>query len=57
MRYVLVLLLAFPLFADVPAILPERARADAVNRMLKDRLENVLPALMRESASATSASR
>ena len=32
-----------------PAVLPERARAEAVNRMLEDRLENLLPRLMRES--------
>lgn len=31
------------------AILPERARTDAVNAMLKDRLDNTLPALMRET--------
>jgi hypothetical protein len=50
MRYaLLLLLLTLPLFADVPAILPERVRAEAVNRMLKDRLENLLPALMREN--------
>src|SRR5688572_26784101 len=37
-------------FIEAPgAVLPERARVDAVNRMLKDRLENVLPALMRET--------
>ena len=30
------------------AVLPERERADAVNRMLTDRLDNVLPGLMRE---------
>ena len=30
-----------------PAVLPERARAEAVNRMLEDRLENLLPRLMR----------
>jgi Metallopeptidase family M24 len=33
----------------VPAVLPERARVDAVNAMLKDRLDNLLPQLMRES--------
>src|SRR5687768_5189686 len=49
MRYLLVLCLTFPLFADVPAILPERARADAVNTVLKDRLEKLLPTLMREN--------
>ncbi len=31
------------------AVLPERARVDAVNAMLKDRLDNLLPALMRET--------
>jgi len=31
------------------AVLPERARPDAVNHMLKDRLENLLPVLMREA--------
>jgi len=31
------------------AVLQERARPDAVNAMLKDRLETVLPALMRET--------
>ncbi len=31
------------------AVLPERARPDAVNAVLKDRLENLLPSLMRES--------
>lgn len=33
----------------VPNVLPERQRPDAVNAMLKDRLENLLPALMREN--------
>ena len=37
-----------PLFAQ-PAVLPERARPAAVNAMLKDRLENLLPRLMREA--------
>ena len=32
----------------LPAVLPWRDRAEAVNRMLVDRLENVLPRLMRE---------
>ena len=30
-------------------VLPQRARAAAVNRMLEDRLDNLLPALMREA--------
>jgi Xaa-Pro aminopeptidase len=30
-------------------VLPQRARVDAVNRMLKDRLDNLLPSLMRET--------
>lgn len=47
-RLVLVLALAVPLFAQ-PAVLPERARPAAVNAMLKDRLDNLLPALMRET--------
>lgn len=33
----------------VQHVLPERARPAAVNRLLKDRLENLLPALMRET--------
>jgi hypothetical protein len=37
------------LIAEIGAILPERARPEAVNRMLKDRLDNLLPALMREA--------
>jgi hypothetical protein len=41
--------LAAPLFAAPPAVLPERARPDAVNAMLKDRLDNLLPQLMREA--------
>ena len=41
-------LFAVPLFAQ-PAVLPERARPAAVNAMLKDRLDNLLPALMRET--------
>jgi len=32
-----------------PAVLPERARPAAVNAMLKDRLDNLLPTLMREA--------
>ena len=47
-RLILVLALAVPLLAQ-PAVLPERARPDAVNAMLKDRLETLLPALMRET--------
>jgi hypothetical protein len=35
--------------AQTPAVLPERARPDEVNAMLKDRLDNLLPALMRET--------
>lgn len=31
------------------AVLPERARVEAVNAMLKDRLDNLLPSLMRET--------
>jgi hypothetical protein len=31
------------------AVLPERARVEAVNKALKDRLDNLLPRLMRES--------
>jgi hypothetical protein len=31
------------------AILPERGRVEAVNRILKDRLDNLLPSLMRET--------
>ena len=41
--------LAIPLLADPPAVLPERARPDAVNAMLRDRLDNLLPKLMRET--------
>ena len=32
-----------------PAVLPERARPAVVNAMLQDRLDNLLPALMRET--------
>ncbi|HEX7150896.1 MAG TPA: M24 family metallopeptidase [Thermoanaerobaculia bacterium] len=32
-----------------PAVLPERARVEAVNTMLRDRLDNLLPTLMRET--------
>jgi hypothetical protein len=47
-RLILVLALAAPILAQ-PAVLPERARPDAVNAMLKDRLDHLLPALMRET--------
>jgi hypothetical protein len=47
-RLTLILAVALPLFAQ-PAVLPERARPDAVNAMLKDRLDNLLPTLMRET--------
>lgn len=33
--------------AALPAVLPHRERSEAVNRMLRDRLENLLPGLMR----------
>ncbi|HVT45082.1 MAG TPA: M24 family metallopeptidase [Thermoanaerobaculia bacterium] len=33
----------------LPAILKQRDRSEAVNRMLRDRLDNLLPALMREA--------
>ena len=45
----LIALASLPLLAAPPAVLPERARPDAVNAMLKDRLDNLLPRLMRES--------
>ena len=48
MRGLILATLLFSLPAHA-AILPERARVDAVNAMLKDRLENVLPSLMRET--------
>jgi hypothetical protein len=35
--------------AAQPAVLPERARPDAVNAALRDRLDNLLPQLMRET--------
>ena len=35
--------------ASLGAVLPERARVEAVNAMLRDRLENLLPTLMREA--------
>lgn len=47
-RALLLALLVVPLFAAPPAVLPERARPDAVNAMLRDRLETLLPRLMRE---------
>ncbi len=34
---------------EVPAILPERGRVEPVNRILTDRLENLLPGIMRET--------
>ena len=58
-RAILVALLALPLFAQpdqsrvvasTPGVLSERARMEAVNAMLKDRLDNLLPGLMRETA-------
>lgn len=48
MRFVVALCIAVPLLAQ-PAVLPERARPDVVNAMLKDRLENLLPKVMRET--------
>ena len=47
-RLLIALTIAVPLLAQ-PAVLRERARPEAVNAMLKDRLENLLPALMRET--------
>jgi hypothetical protein len=47
-RLLLVLAFTVPVFAQ-PAVLPERARPAAVNAMLQDRLENLLPSLMRET--------
>jgi hypothetical protein len=47
-RALIALLLATPLLAQ-PHVLPERARVDAVNNALRDRLDNLLPALMRET--------
>lgn len=44
----LMLSIAAPLLAQ-PAVLPERARPSAVNAMLKDRLDNLLPSLLRET--------
>ncbi len=34
---------------ETPSVLPERDRIDVVNRILEDRLENLLPRLMRET--------
>ena len=48
-RLSLLLLLAIPVFAAPPAVLPERARPEAVNGMLRDRLDTLLPKLMRET--------
>ena len=47
-RLFIALVLSLPLLAQ-PAVLPERARPAAVNAMLKERLETLLPALMRET--------
>ncbi|HEY0159560.1 MAG TPA: M24 family metallopeptidase [Thermoanaerobaculia bacterium] len=47
-RVLIALVLTLPLFAQ-PAVLPERARPAAVNAALRDRLDNLLPALMRET--------
>src|SRR5687767_15824099 len=57
--FLLLALLATPLFAQQPeqgrsiaapgAILSERARVEATNAILKDRLDNLLPSLMRET--------
>jgi len=52
MRALGILTLLFPTLlaaAQPGAVLPERARVDAVNAVLKDRLDNMLPALMRET--------
>lgn len=62
MRNVMIVLLlaaSFPLPAQSPeqgrvidkpgAVLPERARPEAVNAMLKERLDTLLPSLMREA--------
>ena len=48
MRIFIALMVTLPLLAQ-PAVLRERARPEAVNAMLKDRLDNLLPALMRET--------
>lgn len=52
MRGLCLLTLLLPTFlaaAKPGAILPERARVEAVNAVLKDRLDNLMPALMRET--------
>lgn len=48
MRLALALLVATGALAQ-PAVVPERARPAAVNAMLTDRLNNLLPSLMRET--------
>jgi hypothetical protein len=48
MKWLLALMATLPLLAQ-PAVLRERARPDAVNAMLRDRLDNLLPSLMRET--------
>lgn len=51
MRFFVALFVTFALAATLiaqPAVLVERARPAAVNAMLKDRLDNLLPTLMRE---------
>ena len=48
MRALAALIITLPLLAQ-PAVLRERARPAAVNAMLKDRLDNLLPALLRET--------
>jgi hypothetical protein len=35
--------------ASLPAVLPQRARVDAVNRALRERLDTILPSVMREA--------
>lgn len=47
-RVLFALLLTSSVFAQ-PAVINERARPEAVNAMLKDRLDNLLPGLMRET--------
>jgi hypothetical protein len=47
-RLLIALTVAVPMLAQ-PAVLRERARPEAVNAILKDRLENLLPSLMRET--------
>src|SRR5688500_9467742 len=48
-RFFALAAITLPLLAAPPAVLPERARPDAVNAMLRDRLDNLLPKLMRET--------